>query len=281
MKKIFKILLWFLIILGVFGAVAVVGKLGRSEQSSEAVATNITSYAKVYASVDEMNAGAETDGVEDGAYVIISCDVNDVANAQVFCKADGAYTFVVDLSGSDGAAGQDGVDGQDGAQGPQGEKGDDGDRGLPGMPGSNGRELKRIVATLDFNDLYDYYPWDGYFESGGESLTTTIERFCEYVFLFAGVEVGESWQLYELEFYDSGEGQICVGNDDFEKLTVINACAEMDPGVPHHGFLDGYLVFETDYGYNDMYLVNGSSELSFSQKGSANEVYKFVLTYYV
>ncbi len=69
--------------------------------------------SKTFSSVEEMNAGAATDGVLPGQYVAIDTNVEDPDSAKVFLKReDGTYGFVVDLSG------------REGIQGPPGPKGD-------------------------------------------------------------------------------------------------------------------------------------------------------------
>ncbi len=69
--------------------------------------------SKTFSSVDEMNAGAATDGVLPGQYVAIDTNVEQEDSAKVYIKReDGTYGFVVDLSGKAGI------------QGPKGDKGD-------------------------------------------------------------------------------------------------------------------------------------------------------------
>jgi hypothetical protein len=72
--------------------------------------------SKTFSSVDEMYAGAATDGVLPGQYVAIDTNVENEDSAKVFLKKeDGTYAFVVDLSGKEG------IQGPQGPQGPQGE----------------------------------------------------------------------------------------------------------------------------------------------------------------
>ena len=62
--------------------------------------------AKIYESVEAMNAGFETDGVEKGEFVIISTlDPYDEDNGRMFVKGDSRYDFVTDLSGAQGIQG--------------------------------------------------------------------------------------------------------------------------------------------------------------------------------
>ena len=90
--------------------------------------------SKIYASVDEMNAGYASDGVAIGAFVIIETgDVENAENARIYVKDESAYIFVTDMSGSrgiqgpQGERGPQGVQGIQGIQGPQGERGETGD----------------------------------------------------------------------------------------------------------------------------------------------------------
>ena len=88
------------------------------------------SVSKVYASVDEMNAGYATDGVPIGGFVVITTgDVEDEDNAKVYCKGDTAYEYITDMSGAQGIQGPQGEQGPQGPVGPQGPKGDTGDAG--------------------------------------------------------------------------------------------------------------------------------------------------------
>lgn len=79
------------------------------------------SIAKTYASVAAMNAGYATDGLPEGAFVIIDTgNVDDADNAKLYVKGAEAYSYLTDLSGAQG------IQGETGAQGPQGPKGDTG-----------------------------------------------------------------------------------------------------------------------------------------------------------
>jgi hypothetical protein len=67
--------------------------------------------ARTFSSVEEMNAGAASDGVESGQYVMVNTgDVDDEENARLYFKQDGAYHFVTDLSGATGVAPVRGID---------------------------------------------------------------------------------------------------------------------------------------------------------------------------
>lgn len=65
--------------------------------------------SKVYASVAEMNAGYETDGVPEGGFVVIDTgNVEDEDNAKLYFKGTSAYTYLTDLSGAQGMKGEEG-----------------------------------------------------------------------------------------------------------------------------------------------------------------------------
>jgi hypothetical protein len=93
------------------------------------------SIAKVYASVEAMNAGYAADGVKVGGFVIISSDISDPHNAELYVKGAGAYTLVTDMSGAQGVKGDQGPTG---AQGPAGATGPQGIQGIQGTMGKTG-----------------------------------------------------------------------------------------------------------------------------------------------
>lgn len=65
--------------------------------------------SKVYASIEEMNAGFATDGLPEGRFVMINTgNVEDADNAKVYVKGADGYSFMVDLSGSPGIKGDPG-----------------------------------------------------------------------------------------------------------------------------------------------------------------------------
>lgn len=83
--------------------------------------------AKTYPSIQAMETGYATDGVDVGAFVVIDTgSVEDPDNGRLYLKGDTAYQFIVDLSG---------IQGLTGPQGPKGDKGDKGDRGESAMEG--------------------------------------------------------------------------------------------------------------------------------------------------
>ena len=69
------------------------------------------SISKVYESVEAMNAGFATDGLPEGAFVIITNNVEDEDNAKLYVKGEAAYEFVTDMSGATGIQGEQGVQG--------------------------------------------------------------------------------------------------------------------------------------------------------------------------
>ena len=113
-------------------------------------------FAKVYSSVEEMNAGYASDGVPIGGIVIITTDsVDDPDNSKMFVKKEDAYSYLNDLSGAQGIqgpqgpqgiqgiqgeTGPEGPQGIQGIQGPKGDKGDKGDTGPQGEQGVQGEQ---------------------------------------------------------------------------------------------------------------------------------------------
>ena len=115
---------------GATGATGATGPKGPQGERGEGF-----SIAKVYASVEAMNAGYATDGVKVGGFVIISSDVSDPHNAELYVKGVGAYTLVTDMSGAQGVKGDQGPTG---AQGPVGATGPQGIQGIQGTMGKTG-----------------------------------------------------------------------------------------------------------------------------------------------
>lgn len=118
-----------------------------------------------YATVEEMNAAYETDGVEIGCMVAIVSNVEDEKNAQIYVKGEEKYEFLLDMSGATGIQGEKGDKGDKGDQGdsayqvwlkiegnegktiddylttitgPQGEQGVQGEQGIQGIQGEKG-----------------------------------------------------------------------------------------------------------------------------------------------
>ena len=76
------------------------------------------SIAKIYSSIEEMNAGYSTDGISLGSFVLINTgDVEDFENARLYVKGTSAYEYITDLSGAQG------IQGPIGPQGPTGQNG--------------------------------------------------------------------------------------------------------------------------------------------------------------
>ena len=79
------------------------------------------SISKIYASIIDMMNGYATDGVEVGGFVLINTgNVEDADNAKLFVKTETAYSYLSDLSGSQGIQGPEG---RQGIQGPVGNTG--------------------------------------------------------------------------------------------------------------------------------------------------------------
>lgn len=105
------------------------------------------SISKVYASYSAMQAGWKTDGVKVGGFVVISSNVEDPHNAELYVKTANGYSLIADMSGATGvkgaqgpmgAQGPIGATGVAGATGPQGPKGATGPTGPQGPKGDIG-----------------------------------------------------------------------------------------------------------------------------------------------
>lgn len=116
------------------------------------------SVSKVYASVEEMNAGYATDGVPIGGFVVITTgDVEDEDNAKIYCKGDTAYEYITDMSGAQGIQGPQGPQGEQGPMGPQGPKGDTGDAGEmdAALDAESTNGVQNAVITQNINRIDD------------------------------------------------------------------------------------------------------------------------------
>lgn len=94
------------------------------------------SIFKTYASVAAMNA--DKANVQQGKFVLIASNTDDVDNAKLYVKGATDFTFLTDLSGAQGIKGEKGNTGATGPQGPQGLKGDTGATGPQGSQGPKG-----------------------------------------------------------------------------------------------------------------------------------------------
>lgn len=99
----------------------------KGEQGVQGETGKPFTVAKTYPSVEAMNEGYSTDGVEVGSFVVIDTgDVEDPDDAKLYMKGEKAYKYITDMSGAQG------IQGEQGPQGIQGVKGDKGDKGDTG-----------------------------------------------------------------------------------------------------------------------------------------------------
>lgn len=94
--------------------------------------------SKVYASYEAMQAGWKTDGVAVGGFAIISSNVEDPHNAELYVKGVGGYLLIADMSGATGVKGEQGPMGAQGPVGATGAAGATGPQGPKGVTGSTG-----------------------------------------------------------------------------------------------------------------------------------------------
>src|SRR5699024_6712864 len=88
---------------------------------------NDFSIVKTFPSIAEMNGA----GFSDRDFTMIASDVNDADNCKLYVWNDTGFTYIADLSGSQGIKGDTGEKGDDG------EKGEPGDKGDPGKDATN------------------------------------------------------------------------------------------------------------------------------------------------
>ena len=129
---------------------------------SGSIALNVQ---KIYASVGQMNAGFETDGLPENAIVMISTgNPDDADNAKVYRKGATGYEYMVDLSGATGAKGEKGDPGPRGEKGIQGEPGKDGTGVTILGSYKTEEELNREHPTGNAGESYlvdgNLYVWD-------------------------------------------------------------------------------------------------------------------------
>lgn len=103
------------------------------------------SIAKVYASVDDMNADIANPDIEDGDFVAIASNVDDDNNASLYIKSKNNYSFVMDLSG---ATGIQGPKGETGEQGPKGEVGKSAYEVWASKEANTGKSIDEYLESL-------------------------------------------------------------------------------------------------------------------------------------
>lgn len=111
--------------------------------------------SETYSSIAEMNNNFSSDGVPINGFVLINTgNVNDEDNAKVFVKSSTGYSYLIDLSGSQGIRGEKGEQGIQGEQGQQGIQGEQGERGADGYTPIKGTdyftdtEIQEMVDTV-------------------------------------------------------------------------------------------------------------------------------------
>lgn len=93
------------------------------------------SIYKTYPSIAEMEA--DKDNVEEGNFVMIASNVEDIDNSKLYVKGENDFVYLTDLSGATGMKGEQGpqgIQGEQGIQGPKGDKGEDGQAGGDTLP---------------------------------------------------------------------------------------------------------------------------------------------------
>ena len=94
--------------------------------------------AKIYATVETMNSGYATDGLQEGELVAIATDTGGEQGGYIYAKGPTQYDFFYDISTTEGIQGPQGEPGVQGPQGPQGAVGPMGPQGPQGEQGPQG-----------------------------------------------------------------------------------------------------------------------------------------------
>lgn len=90
-----------------------VGPIGpQGPQGPQGKAGEGFKISKTFSSVSQMLLGHATDGVPVGGFVLIATDVENADNARLYVKTESTYTYLTDLSGSQGIKGESGKDGR-------------------------------------------------------------------------------------------------------------------------------------------------------------------------
>ena len=112
---------------GIDGAQGPQGPQGVQGEKGDSFA-----IAKTYPSIAEMYAGYATDGLPEGAFVLISNETSS-DNGKLYTKGETQYAYIANLAGVQGIQGPQGIQGIQGIQGPSGANGRDGRDGVDGV----------------------------------------------------------------------------------------------------------------------------------------------------
>ena len=104
------------------------------------------SIYKTYPSIAEMEA--DKDNVEEGNFVMIASNIEDVDNSKLYVKGSTDFVYLTDLSGATGMKGEQGPQGIQGEQGIPGPKGDQGDVSLEQLNALKPHKYKLTVSTI-------------------------------------------------------------------------------------------------------------------------------------
>ena len=101
---------------------------------------------KTFPSIQEMN-NSKGAGFEDGDFTVIASTVDDPDNSKMFVWDGSKFTYISDLSGSQGIQGPAGDRGPAGERGSQGLVGPKGDPGVAGPRGETGATYQPYIAS--------------------------------------------------------------------------------------------------------------------------------------
>lgn len=110
---------------------------GQGPMGAQGIQGQGFKISKTYLSIEDLEADTDPAGILAGEFAIIN-SVTEPDNGQLFLWDGSEYTFMVDLSGSQGVQGPQGPQGAQGIQGPQGAQGPQGIQGPVGATGAKG-----------------------------------------------------------------------------------------------------------------------------------------------
>ena len=164
------------------------------------------SIYKTYKSIVEMEA--DKDNVEEGNFVMIASNVEDVDNSKLYVKGSIDFVYLTDLSGATGMKGEQGPQGIQGEQGIQGPKGEPGDVSLEQLNALKPHKYKLTVSTTTSSGAEITLP--AYYKVGQDVLDVYLE---DERLIKSSDEVGTNGHYVEVGEADSISNKIKITSD--------------------------------------------------------------------
>lgn len=164
------------------------------------------SIYKTYPSITEMEA--DKDNVEEGNFVMIASNVEDVDNSKMYVKGSTDFVYLTDLSGATGMKGEQGPQGIQGEQGIQGPKGDQGDVSLEQLNALKPHKYKLTVSTTTSSGTEITLP--AYYKVGQDVLDVYLE---DERLIKSSDEAGSDGHYVEVGEADSISNKIKITTD--------------------------------------------------------------------